>query len=177
MCGCRRLASMRASRRKRSAACAVASSGRSTLIATAHSSAMSRPRNTIPMPPLAISRSTSYSGARAARSRSRTEDMTAPARELPAGRWKSQPPPASPGAARLTDRPSLLHGDRDMHPERHVRQAVPAVLPRRRAGEGHVVVLVRLREDRDYEVAHRVHLHLIERVHTALWHRAHVEHV
>src|SRR5438445_6110716 len=100
-------------------------------------------------------------------SRSRARRRTGP--------WESQTAPASSRGRDCRQPSVLLHGDRDMHPQRLMRQAVPAVLSGRGAGEGHVVVLVRLREERAYEVAHCVRHPLLESVHRALRHRVRVE--
>src|SRR5256885_10938613 len=47
----------------------------------------------------------------------------------------------------------LLHRDRDVHPQRDVWHTVALVDTRRSAGERHVVLLVRLREERPGEIA------------------------
>src|SRR5256886_9914899 len=124
-------------------------------MATTRSSRVSRARNTIPIPPRPSSASTSYSGARIARTRSRMVLMTA-ANVTVRESGKKNGPGDVPGPGAGGRGPALLNFDGDPHAQRQMRRAVTLVCPLGRIREGHVIRLVGVRQERPGEVVHRV---------------------
>src|SRR5438094_6248211 len=150
--------------------------GRSTLTATGHARATSRARCTVPMPPLPSWRNSSYSGAKAARRRSKKVDTVPEPQNIPATVLKVKRPRAYRGrfTAALASR-RLLHRDRDVHAKGDVRQAIALVDAGRCPGKRHIVLFIRLRQERPHEVAHRVGHPLFQGGRTVLRDRIGVE--
>src|SRR5881394_2032357 len=125
-------------------------------MATTRSSRVSRARNTIPIPPRPSSASTSYSGARIARTRSRMVLMTAANVTVRESGKKNGPGDVPGPGGRRAGGAALLNFDGDPHSQRQMRRAVTLVCPLGRIREGHVIRLVGVRQERPGKVVHRV---------------------